>query len=168
MNSPSVKDNDGSRRKRTPDGTKRVFGVLAFVAVLALLYYVNIVLPESALVVGKKVRGAAAVPAGPPPTMLSEGQVQALMARGPPTGVGDPLEPPREPNTAICNESVLEGVMTVARQQADRATAMYEDERKRREAQDRELETLKAQVEQLAAELRQFKPAAAAPAAPAT
>ena len=79
------------------------------------------------------------------------------MKRGPPTNIGTPEDPPREPNTAICNESVLEGVMSVARQQSDRATKMYEDERKRREEQDVQLSTANSKVESLTEEVASLK-----------
>ena len=93
--------------------------------------------------------------------------MQAIVDEGPPTGVGSPDKPPREPNTAICNESVLEGVMSVARQQSARATAMYEDERKRRERQDAELDALKGKLERAEAELAALKGSTAAAAKPA-
>jgi hypothetical protein len=149
----------GPRAKRTPIGTKRTFGFVIIAAVLALLYYVNVVLPESSLVSGG-VRGGRASPKGPlapPSRQLTAAEVQKLVDAGPPTNVGSVEDPPRAPNTAICNESVLEGVLSVARQQSQRATSMYEDERKRRERQDAELDTLKQKVERLEAELAEAK-----------
>lgn len=149
-------DPAGKRPKRTPHGTKRVVGGLFIAAALAVLYYVNMVLPESALVSGSKrpgVRGARSEPA----RSLTTQEVDAILERGPPTGVGDPLDPPREPNTAICNESVLEGVMSVARQQTDRATLMYEAERKRREDQDKQLEAANRRIEELENEVKELK-----------
>jgi hypothetical protein len=142
-------------KKRTPQGTKRLVGVLFLLAMLAVLWYVNIVLPESALVSGGK-RKAAALRA-PPATTLTKEQVEDIVKRGPPTNIGTPEDPPREPNTAICNESVLEGVMSVARQQSDRATKMYEDERKRREEQDVQLSTANSKVESLTEEVASLK-----------
>jgi hypothetical protein len=150
-----------AKGKRTPHGTKRLVSFLVVAAALAFLYYVNVMLPSDALVTGKKAgaRGAAAAkgPMAPPARQLTDAEVQAIVDEGPPTGVGSPAKLPREPNTAICNESVLEGVMSVARQQSARATAMYEDERKRRERQDVELDSLKAKVERLEAELAELK-----------
>ena len=164
-----------AKGKRTPHGTKRAFGFFFVAAALALLYYVNVVLPEGALVGGKSTRGGgggargagaaaggAKGPLAPPARQLTAAEVQAIVDEGPPTGVGTPDKPPREPNTAICNESVLEGVMSVARQQSARATAMYEDERRRRERQDTELDALKGKVEALEAELAAAKAAAGA------
>jgi len=156
-----------AKGKRTPHGTKRAAGFMFIAAALALLYYVNVVLPSDALVAGKRgAVGAAAVrgakgPLAPLARQLSAAEVQAIVDEGPPTGVGSPDKPPREPNTAICNESVLEGVMSVARQQSARATAMYEDERKRRERQDAELDALKAKLETVERELAALKGAAA-------
>ena len=141
--------------KRTPHGTKRLFGLLFLLGALGLLFWVNFVLPESALVTGKK-KGAAALRA-PPATTLTKEQIDDIVSRGPPTNIGTPEDPPREPNTAICNESVLEGVMSVARQQSDRATKMYEDERKRREEQDVQLADAIKAKEDLTREVEDLK-----------
>ncbi len=142
-------------KKRTPLGTKRLFGVLFLLGMLAVLWYVNIVLPESALVSGGKRKASALRP--PPATTLTKEQVDDIVRRGPPTNIGTPEDPPREPNTAICNESVLEGVMSVARQQSDRATKMYEDERKRREEQDVQLSNAINKAEALTQEVAALK-----------
>ena len=162
-----------AKGKRTPHGTKRAFGFFVVAAALALLYYLNVVLPADALVGGGRLGGAARLGAGassakaplaPLARELTAAEVQAIIDQGPPSGVGTPEKVPREPNTAICNESVLEGVMSVARQQSARATAMYEDERRRRERQDVELEACKTNVERLEQEilvLKNTKPAAA-------
>ena len=142
-------------KKRTPHGTKRLFGVLFLLGALGVLWYVNVILPESALVSGGKRKGGAF--RAPPATTLTAEQVNDIVRRGPPTNIGTPEDPPREPNTAICNESVLEGVMSVARQQSDRATKMYEDERKRREEQDVQLSAALSKVESLTQELAALK-----------
>jgi hypothetical protein len=155
------------RPKRTPTGTKRVFGFLAVALALALLYYINVVLPESAWGAGSvrggggaaRASGAPKGPMAPPSRTLTAAEVQKLVDAGPPTGVGSVEDPPRKPNEAICNESVLEGVLSVARQQSSRATAMYEDERRRRERQDTELEALRAKLEKAETELAELKAA---------
>lgn len=141
-------------KKRTPIGTKRILGFLFLVAALAVLYYVNFVLPESSLTSGRGKRGGTRAASA---TVLTKEQIDDIVQRGVPTNIGTPEDPPREPNTAICNESVLEGVMSVARQQSDRATKMYEDERKRREEQDVQLaEAIKAK-EDLTREVEALK-----------
>ena len=140
-------------KKRTPIGTKRILGFLFLAAALAILYYVNFVSPESALT-SKGKRGGMRAPAA---TVLTKEQIDDIVQRGVPTNIGTPEDPPREPNTAICNESVLEGVMSVARQQSDRATKMYEDERKRREEQDVQLSNAINRAESLALEVAALK-----------
>jgi hypothetical protein len=142
-------------KKKTPVGTKRVSSFLFLAAAVAILYYVNFMLPESTLVSGRRRGLGASKP--PPATTLTQAQVDAIVARGPPTNVGNPEDPPREPNTAICNESVLEGVMSVARQQSQRAINMYEQERKRREEQDILLEKATRKAEELERELNELK-----------
>jgi hypothetical protein len=140
-------------KKRTPVGCKRLSGFLFLAAALCVLYYVNFVLPESALTSGKR-RGLLRTP---PATVLTKEQIDDIVKRGVPTNIGTPEDPPREPNTAICNESVLEGVMSVARQQSDRATKMYEDERKRREKQDVELSAALQARDDLLKEVEELK-----------
>ena len=145
-----MKENDG--KKRTPTGTMRATGFTLLALALGLLYYINVVLPESALVMGRgrKARaGLGSSRAAPPPRMMTQAEVDTIVAQGPPSGIETPDKPPRAPNTAICNESVLEGVMSVARQQTDRAVYMYEQERKRREDQDKQLETAQRRAEEL-------------------
>ena len=162
---PKMEDASGKAKgKRTPHGTKRAFGFFVVAAALALLYYLNVVLPADALVGGggrgTRLGGAGASSKGPLAPLardLTAAEVQAIIDQGPPSGVGSPDKVPRAPNTAICNESVLEGVMSVARQQSARATAMYEDERKRRERQDVELDACKIRLERLEAELHELK-----------
>jgi hypothetical protein len=161
---PKMEDASGKAKgKRTPHGTKRAFGFFVVAAALALLYYLNVVLPADALVGGgrgTRLGGAGASSKGPLAPLardLTAAEVQAIIDQGPPSGVGSPDKVPRAPNTAICNESVLEGVMSVARQQSARATAMYEDERKRRERQDVELDACKIRLERLEAELNELK-----------
>ena len=155
----AIQDNASGKnpllKKRTPLGTKRLFGALFLLGMLAVLFYVNVVLPESALVSGGKRKAGSLRP--PPATTLTKEQVDDIVRRGPPTNIGTPEDPPREPNTAICNESVLEGVMSVARQQSDRATKMYEDERKRREEQDVQLSNAINRAESLALEVAALK-----------
>ena len=114
------------------------------------------VMPARRRCVRRSARVARASRA-PPATTLTKEQVEDIVRRGPPTNIGTPEDPPREPNTAICNESVLEGVMSVARQQSDRATKMYEDERKRREEQDVQLSTANSKVESLTEEVASLK-----------
>ena len=116
----------------------------------------NFILPESTLVSGRRRAGLGASKP-PPATTLTQAQVDAIVSKGPPTNVGHPEDPPREPNTAICNESVLEGVTSVARQPSDRATKMYEDERKRREEQDVQLSNAINRAESLALEVAALK-----------
>ena len=147
-------------KKRTPIGTKRVSSFLFLALAVAVLYYVNMVLPESTLVTGRRRAGLGA-PKAPPATTLTQAQVDNIVSRGPPTNIGTPEDPPRQPNTAICNESVLEGVMSVARQQSDRAIRMYEEERKRREAQDILLEKATRRAEEAEKELAELKQSAA-------
>lgn len=161
-----------AKGKRTPHGTKRAFGTFVLVAALAFLYYLNVVIPGESLVGGRggmrSGSGSSKGPLAPLARDLTAAEVQAIVDEGPPSGVGSPDKVPRAPNTAICNESVLEGVMSVARQQSARATAMYEDERKRRERQDVELDAIKAKLERAEAELLELRPAkpdAAKPAA---
>jgi hypothetical protein len=143
-------------KKRTPVGTKRVSSFLFIALAVAVLYYVNFILPESTLVSGRRRAGLGASKP-PPATTLTQAQVDAIVSKGPPTNVGHPEDPPREPNTAICNESVLEGVMSVARQQSQRAINMYEQERKRREEQDILLDKATRRAEDAERELNELK-----------
>ena len=143
-------------KKRTPVGTKRLSSFFLLALAVAVLYYVNFILPESTLMSGRRRSGLGSSKP-PPATTLTQAQVDAVVSRGPPTNIGNPEDPPREPNTAICNESVLEGVMSVARQQSQRAINMYEQERKRREEQDIMLEKATRRAEELEKELNELK-----------